>query len=57
MPASPTERLALVNYLKRETEIWIKESAKPLDGDAARQRALQEMCRVIFNLNEFLYAD
>ena len=32
-------------------------TASPLDANEARQRALQEMCRVIFNLSEFVYAD
>jgi hypothetical protein len=49
-----------VSYLEQETDHWIKESAetaKPLDADQARQRALEQMCRVIFNLNEFMYTD
>lgn len=59
-PPSPTERQALVRHLKQETDDWIKEwaqTAKPRDRDEARLKALQEMCRVIFNLNEFVYAD
>ncbi len=59
-PPSPTERHALLDHLQQETDNWIKESAptaSPLDANEARQKALQEMCRVIFNLNEFVYAD
>jgi hypothetical protein len=59
-PPSPTERHALVEFLKQETDAWIQEAApavRPGDAHAARRRALQEMCRVIFNLNEFVYTD
>jgi hypothetical protein len=43
-PPSQTERAALLEFLTREPA-------------AARQRALEQMWRVIFNLNEFVYAD
>jgi hypothetical protein len=54
------ERTALVQFLQQEAESLIKESAaagKPMGAVQARQRALQQACRVIFNLNEFVYAD
>jgi hypothetical protein len=59
-PPGLTERHALLSYLQQEADNWIKESAStasPLDANEARQKALQEMCRVIFNLSEFVYAD
>jgi hypothetical protein len=43
-PPSPTEREALVAFLTAS-------------AGADRQRALEQVCRVIFNLNEFVYAD
>jgi hypothetical protein len=45
-PPSPRERAALLAFLEREAE------------DGANPRAAREqMCRVIFNLNEFVYPD
>jgi hypothetical protein len=59
-PPDHTERRTLVNYLQQETANLTQETAQTallLDDSTARQRALQEMCRVIFNLNEFVYSD
>jgi hypothetical protein len=55
-----SESAALVQFLKREAENVAKESGaagRPLGATEARKRALQQMCRVLFNLNEFVYAD
>jgi len=55
-----TERAALAQFLKDEAGELMKEStkmAKALDQAEARHRALVQMCRVIFNLNEFVYPD
>jgi hypothetical protein len=59
-PPTASERAALVQFLKQEAESLVKESSgagKPMGTAQARQRALQQACRVIFNLNEFVYAD
>ena len=58
-PPTATEKSALLNFLKRETErgtettSQVKTSARRV----AQERALEQMCRVIFNLNEFVYPD
>ena len=47
-------------FLERETKQRLLEySGTPSAADQtkARREALQQMCRVIFNLNEFAYAD
>jgi hypothetical protein len=58
-PPTAAESAALVRFLKEEAESLGNESAagKPADPGAARRRALEQMCRVIFNLNEFVYPD
>jgi hypothetical protein len=59
-PPTQKERQVLVQFLMKETEGQIRESAEkgtPLPPAVARQRALEQMCRVILNLNEFVYAD
>ena len=53
-PATAGEKTSLTAFLERETRALQKEGvAEPV----ARQRALEQVCRVIFNLNEFVYAD
>ena len=49
-----SETSVLSKFLQRETESLLQES---LDIKEAKKRALQQMCRVIFNLNEFAYPD
>jgi hypothetical protein len=47
-------------FLATEAARLMEESAKspkPLDAETARQKALDQLCRVIFNLNEFVYPD
>lgn len=59
-PPTPTEQQVMVEFLKREAEGQIKEvssQGKPMERKEAEQRALVQMCRVMFNLNEFLYPD
>jgi hypothetical protein len=57
---SPSERAAMMKFLRNEAENLVKESQSnnkpiiPMDGE---QKALEQMCRVIFNLNEFVYSD
>jgi hypothetical protein len=58
-PPTNTERTAMLRFLD-EAEKLAQESAprgKPLAEEAARQAALVQMCRVLFNLNEFVYTD
>jgi hypothetical protein len=45
-PPTPRERAALLAFLQREAE-----------GGATPRAAHEQMCRVIFNLNEFVYPD
>ena len=49
-----SETSVLTEFLQRETESLLQES---LDIKEAKRRSLQQMCRVIFNLNEFAYPD
>jgi hypothetical protein len=46
----------MLDYLKREKENLGKETSGH-GSINAKQRALEQMCRVIFNLNEFVYPD
>jgi hypothetical protein len=59
-PPSPSERSAMQRFLDREAESQMLEAAmslNPIDAKMARHRALEQMARVIFNLNEFVYTD
>ena len=59
-PPTETEVTALRRFLAREAEQIVEESAgtkAPVTREAAEQRALEQMCRVIFNMNEFAYTD
>jgi hypothetical protein len=54
------ERRAMSEFLAAETARQTEVSAaagSALDRNAARHRALVQLCRVIFNLNEFVYSD
>jgi hypothetical protein len=47
-------------FLDREADNQMLEAAmslSPVDAKTARHRALEQMARVIFNLNEFVYTD
>jgi hypothetical protein len=48
-----TESAALVRFLAQES----KALAAKADPPSARRQALEQVCRVIFNLNEFVYTD
>lgn len=55
-----TETESLIRFLERETTQQLRETAgapNPLNDEEARKAALVQMCRVIFNLNEFVYTD
>jgi hypothetical protein len=59
-PPMSKERSAMLHFLKDEVDARIKEArsqSKPLPLEKARLQALQQMCRVLFNLNEFVYTD
>jgi len=58
-PATETECDRLSRFLDDETERQLADAAagESLAPAQARYKALVEMCRVIFNLNEFAYAD
>jgi hypothetical protein len=59
-PPTAAERAALLQFLKEEADGLAKEAikkGKPLPAGAAQRAALRQMCRVIFNLNEFVYTD
>jgi hypothetical protein len=53
-PPTSAESAALVEFLRREADGLTREGAAP--GEA-RRRALEQVCRVILNLNEFVYPD
>jgi len=50
------EKTAMLQFLKREAENLTKETSNKREI-GAKKRALEQMCRVIFNLNEFVYSD
>jgi len=59
-PVSAREKAEMLAFLEREAKQRLVEfSGKPSPSKEtkARREALQQMCRVIFNLNEFAYAD
>ena len=55
---SPGELTSVLDFLHRETEAVLWEEGSGIgDRPGARRRALEQACRAIFNLNEFVYAD
>ena len=55
-----TERKTMVEFIATEAARLVEESAGsevPLTAPVARKKALEQLCRVIFNLNEFVYPD
>jgi hypothetical protein len=54
------EQTALRQFLEQETNHLVREAGAngPARGETeARQKALEQLCRVILNLNEFVYPD
>jgi hypothetical protein len=48
----------MLAFLERKQAAAHEYSNTPADADQAKARRLpQQMCRVIFNLNEFAYTD
>jgi hypothetical protein len=59
-PPTSSEQTAMLRFLQDEAENSLKESTAAREiasPENARQKALEQMCRAIFNLNEFVYAD
>ena len=55
-----TERQTMLEFMATEAARLIAESAgteKPVSAHAASRQSLEQLCRVIFNLNEFMYPD
>ena len=54
------ERALLIEYLRRQTEQFIALDSASEDGSpniSPRERALQAACKLVLNLNEFVYVD
>lgn len=57
-PVTTREKAEMLAFLEREAKQRLVEYApSSADQAKARRAALQQMCRVIFNLNEFAYTD
>ena len=56
-PPTRHERESMLDFLRREMEASLWESTKINDRGEVRRAALNQMCRVMFNLNEFVYPD
>ena len=53
---TPDEHREMVDFLNQETEARLWEtSARNRDRLVAREESLVQLCRVVFNLNEFVY--
>jgi hypothetical protein len=55
-----TERKTMLEFMATEAVRIVEESAGselPVTAPVARMKALEQLCRVIFNLNEFVYPD
>lgn len=59
-PPTERERQAMIRFMEEETKNFTRQLVGDntfLDHDTAQLKALKEVCRVIFNLNEFVYTD
>ena len=59
-PPSASEEATMLQFLDETARSLTSEAEAARDALArqdARQKALEQMCRAIFNLNEFVYAD
>jgi uncharacterized protein DUF1553/uncharacterized protein DUF1549 len=54
-PPTATEKQVMLQFLQRESDHLRQENR--LEFNAAQHLALEQLCRVIFNLNEFVYPD
>ena len=58
-PTAP-ERKTMLEFMASEAARLVAEAAgseAPVTAPVARKKALEQLCRVIFNLNEFVYPD
>jgi hypothetical protein len=51
------ERSAMLGFLEQESRARLAESSRSLAPAEARHEALVQLCRAIFNTNEFVYPD
>ena len=59
-PPKPEELAAMQRFLAEETASQLKEAtaaSRSISADEAAHAALTQMCRVVLNLNEFVYPD
>ena len=57
-PPTALEQGRMTAFLSREAAAWVAESSgRRRDPSMARRHATEQMCRVILNLNEFVYTD
>jgi Protein of unknown function (DUF1553)/Protein of unknown function (DUF1549)/Planctomycete cytochrome C len=59
-PVTAREKADMLAFLERETKQRLAEFSgqlSPSEEARARREALQQMCRVVFNLNEYAYTD
>ncbi|MGE5192358.1 MAG: DUF1549 and DUF1553 domain-containing protein [Deltaproteobacteria bacterium] len=59
-PPTAAEKKTMLEFLAAEAAGLAEESAgsaAPQEAATARHKALDQLCRVIFNLNEFVYSD
>ena len=58
-PPKPEELAAMQRFLAEETDNQLREApaSKSVSADEAAHAALTQMCRVVLNLNEFVYPD
>ena len=54
---TPTELRRLTTFIEEESARLSADPSRRLAEDAVSHRALQQACRVILNLNEFVYPD
>jgi hypothetical protein len=57
---SQVERTTLIGFLERESRKRLADAARAEGahtGDRARHEALVQLCRALFNMNEFVYPD
>jgi hypothetical protein len=55
-PPSAKESGVMRQFLERAARAWLDENNAPSESQA-RRHALEQVCRVIFNMNEFVYPD
>jgi hypothetical protein len=59
-PPTTAERAALLGFMEHETRERLAEAGRtrqPLRAQEARDQALVQICRALFNTNEFVYPD